>query len=118
MMMNISKMIPMNETDEQLEKQAEEYRLAEAEALLGALGYLPDQHGRYWKEEDLVAQGKKFYRIARPCQLDHKDHAYKPANLFLGEQQQFDIGASPQDQVCRKCLGLLQDYLMFWVVEK
>jgi hypothetical protein len=108
----------MKETEEQLEKQAEEYRLQQASDLLRTLGYLPDQHGRYWKEEDLVAQKKKFYRIARPCPIDSKGHDFKAAYLFLGEAQRFEIGAALGDLVCKKCLGQLSDYLMFWVVEK
>ena len=112
-------MIPMKETEEQLEKQADEYRLQQAEDLLRALGYLPDQHGRFWKKEDLEAQGKKFYLVAKqPCPIDHRDHDFKPAYLFLNEAQRFEIGADQQGQVCTKCLGLLEDYLMFWVVEK
>ena len=105
------------ETEEQLEKQADEYRLQQAEDLLRALGYLPDQAARWWKEEDLVAQKKKFYRIARPCP-EGGDHNFKPAYIFLDEAQRFEIGAAPGDLVCKKCLGLLEDYLMFWVVEK
>ena len=101
------------------EKVAHEYRLQQARGLLRALGYLPDQHGRYWKKEYLEAQGKKFYLVAKqPCPIDHKDHDFKPAYLFLNEAQRFEIGAAPGDLVCTKCLSLLQDYLMFWVVEQ
>ncbi len=116
---SLSNVIPMKETEEQLEKQADEYRLQQAEDLLRALGYLPDQAARCWKKEDLKAQGKKFYLVAKqPCPIDSKDHDFKPAYLFLGEAQQFEIGASPRNLVCTKCLGLLEDYLMFWVIEK
>lgn len=109
----------MNETEEQLEKHAEEYRLQQAEDLLRALGYLPDQAARWWKKEDLEAQGKKFYLVAKqPCPIDGKHHDFKVAYSFLNEAQRFEIGADPQGQVCTKCLGLLEDYLMFWVVEK
>ena len=116
---SLSKVIPMKETEEQLEKQAEEYRLEQAKGLLRALGYLPDQYGRFWKKEDLEAQGKKFYLVAKqPCPIDGKDHDFKVAYSFLDEAQRFEIGAIPGDLVCKKCLGLLQDYLMVWVVEK
>ena len=109
----------LNESEEQLEKQAEEYRLQQARGLLKAFGYLPDQHGRFWKKENLEAQGKKFYLVAKqPCPIDHEDHNFRPAFTFLTEAQRFEISADPQAQACTKCFGLLEDYLMFWVVEK
>jgi len=109
----------MKTETEQLEKQAEEYRLQQAKELLRALGFLPDQRGRYWKEEDLVAQKKKFYLVAKqPCPTDGKDHDFKVACSFLNEVQRFEIQAAPGDLICKKCLGPLEDYLMFWVVEK
>ena len=92
-------------------KAAHEYRLKQARQLLKLLGYVPDQAGRYWKEEDLVAQKKKFYRIARPCPIDSQSHDFHPAFTFLNEAQRFEIGAGPQDLCCKKCLGLLQDYM-------
>lgn len=45
-------------------------------------------------------------------------HSWAPAYTFLNEAQQFEIGAVPDGLVCKKCLGQLSDYLMFWVVEK
>lgn len=92
--------------------------LEQARQLLKALGYLEDQHGRFWKEADLEAQKKKFYRIARPCPIDNKDHDFKAACSFLSEAQRFEIQVAPGDLLCTKCLGSLEDYLGFWVSEK
>ena len=77
-------------------------------------GFLPDQYGRFWKEKELKAKGIKFHRIIKPCPIDGKDHAW-PSYTFLPESQRVKLGIGPKDLVCRKCNGLLEDYLMLQV---
>lgn len=47
----------------------------------------------------------------RPCPFGAR-HDWAPAYAFLNEAQQFEIGAQPDDLVCKKCWGLLIDYEM------
>jgi hypothetical protein len=105
----------MKETEEQLEKQAEEYRLEQARDLLRALGYQEGPDGHWYKPEDTQKPQKKQqrYHTALPCPAGGQ-HDWVPASTF-SEVELFEIGAQPQDQVCRKCWGIRREYE---VVEK
>ncbi|MCL4373918.1 hypothetical protein M1367_03520 [Candidatus Marsarchaeota archaeon] len=106
----------MKETEEQLEKQAEEYRLKQARQLLKLLGYQEGPDGHWDKPVGTQKPQKKQqrYRIALPCPVGG-EHDWAPASTF-SEVERFELGAQPQDMICRKCWGLLSDYLV--VIEK
>jgi hypothetical protein len=75
------------ENDDPDEKAASAYRLRQAEELLRALGYVPF------------------------CPIDNEPHDFQPALSFMSEVELFEIRPDPQDLICKKCLGSLQDYM-------
>ena len=91
------------------EKAASAYRLKQAETLLKALGYVPVP---FWKKENLDVQERKFYLLSkRLCPIGEQPHDFQIASSFLNESEIFEIQAQPQDTICRKCLGFLEDFM-------
>ena len=87
------------------EKAASAYRLKQAEELLKALGYI-------WKKPDPEEEEKKFYLAGKQiCPIDNEPHDFQPALSFMSEVELFEIRPDPQDLICKKCLGSLQDYM-------
>ena len=94
------------------ERVAHAYRLKQAEGLLRALGYVPVPNTKFWKKENLDAQEKKFYLLSkRLCPIGEQPHDFQIASSFLNESEIFEIQAQPQDTICRKCLGFLEDFM-------
>ena len=74
------------------EQAASAYRLKQAETLLKALGYLQIPNSKI-------------------CPIDNEPHDFQPALSFMSEVELFEIRPDPQDLICKKCLGSLQDYM-------
>ena len=100
------------ENDDPDEKAAHAYRLRQAEGLLRSLGYSQIPNSRFWKKENLDEQEKKFYLLSkRLCPIGEQPHDFQIASSFLNESEIFEIQAQPQDTICRKCLGFLEDFM-------
>ena len=94
------------------EQAASAYRLKQAETLLKALGYLQIPNSKFWKKPDPEQEGKKFFLAGKQiCPTDSKPHDFQIASSFLNESEIFEIQAQPQDTICRKCLGFLEDLM-------
>lgn len=86
------------EKTENEDPAASAYRLKQAEELLKALGYMPVPNSKF-------VAGKQI------CPTDSKPHDFQIASSFLNESEIFEIQAQPQDTICRKCLGFLEDFM-------
>ena len=94
------------------EKAASAYRLKQAEELLKALGYMPVPNSKLRKKPDPEEEEKKFYLAGKQiCPIDNEPHDFQPALSFMSEVELFEIRPDPQDLICKKCLGSLQDYM-------
>ena len=100
------------ENDDPDEKAASAYRLRQAEELLRALGYVPFPNSNFWKKPDSEEEEKKFFLAGKQiCPIDNEPHDFQPALSFMSEVELFEIRPDPQDLICKKCLGSLQDYM-------
>ena len=100
------------EKTENEDPAASAYRLKQAEELLKALGYMPVPNSKFWKKPDPEEEGKRFFVAGKQiCPTDSKPHDFQIASSFLNESEIFEIQAQPQDTICRKCLGFLEDFM-------
>ena len=58
-----------------------------------------------------LKQAEELLKAKQICPIDNEPHDFQPALSFMSEVELFEIRPDPQDLICKKCLGSLQDYM-------